>query len=45
MAYVGVSRGIRREASETERVLCVAAICMLALAPLAICFAITVWGS
>lgn len=45
MAYVGVTRSIRREASETEQVLCVAAICALALAPLAICFAITMWAS
>lgn len=45
MAYVAVSKGFRREASEAERVLCVAAICALALAPLAICFAITVLGS
>ena len=46
MAYVGFEKGPRHyEASETERFLCVAAICALALAPLAFCVALTIWGA
>jgi hypothetical protein len=32
-------------ASDMERILCVAALCALAMLPLAICAAITIWGA
>jgi hypothetical protein len=34
-----------REASDIERVLCVAAVITLAALPFALCAALTVWGS
>ncbi len=35
----------RRETSETERALCVAAVVALAGLPFALCAALTIWGS
>lgn len=35
----------RREASEAERVLCVAAVVALAGLPFALCAMLTIWGS
>ena len=35
----------RREASETERLMCVAAVVALAWLPFALCAALTIWGS
>lgn len=45
MAFIGFTKPRTERASDIQKAVVVTAVCALASLPLALCFALTVWGA